>query len=105
MNLIEIAKKFSANPDRCTNEEIQALAEGFNRAHPDAMTLIEIANQHVSKWDGLVQEIRQKHFERQHFDTLSKNPFASQDEIESAPKPGGMDTLSQDALAALAFKA
>lgn len=105
MNLIDIAKKFSQCPDLCTNEEIAALAENFNLANPEVEQLIQIANQHVSKWSGMVQEIKRAHFERQHFDALSKNPFASQSELEAMPQPGGMDTLSQDALAALVFKA
>ena len=105
MNLIDIAQRFSQCPDLCTNEEIAALAAGFNLAHPDAMTLIQIANQHTTKWEGLVKEIRQKHFERVNFEALSKNPYASQDEIEAMPQPGELANLPQSEIAALVFKA
>lgn len=104
MDIIEIAKKFSANPSACTAEEIALLARDFHDAHPQAHLLFPIGNAHPrGRWDGLRAEIKRAHFERQNFEALAKNPFATEAEIKAMPQPSDLANLSQAELGRLIF--
>ena len=105
MTLIDLAKKFSANPSSCTDSEVAQLARDFNDAHPQIEAALAVGNAHKTKWDGLLSEIRRSHYERSNLEALSKNPFATESEIKAMPQPAPSELsgLSQNQLGAMIF--
>jgi hypothetical protein len=106
MDIIEIAKKFSANPSACTDDEIAALAANFDLRYSPIEAALAVGNAHPrGGWDGLLSEIKNIHWQRQNFDALTRNPFATPEEIAAMPKPSDLANLSQSELGAMIFGA
>jgi len=106
MTLIDLAKKFSANPSSCTDSEVAQLARDFNTCHPQVQQVLDVANSYPhGKAEGMFAAIKRSHYERSNLEALSKNPFLSEAEIKARPQPAPSELsgLSQKELGALIF--
>ena len=108
MTLIDLARKFTANPGSCTDSEVAQLARDFNTCHPQVQAVLDVANAYPhGKAEGMFAAIAQAHYQRSNLEALSKNPFLSEAEIKALPQPAPSELpeLSQNQLGAMIFGA
>ena len=106
MELLDIARKFTANPSSCTDAEIQELAANFNTTHPQVQAVLDVANAYPhGKAEGMFAAIRRAHFERSNLEALSRNPFADPGNLPQVAGDNPLAELSQGELAQMVFKA